>query len=129
MPKPCILIVEDEPAIRQMYAFKLKRMGCEVIEASDGVEGLERAQAAKPALILLDLLLPTMGGEEMLQRLRSTDWGRETVVVVLTNVSQEEAPMDLRLLNVERYIVKASYTPKQVVDIVEEVLKEHKQIA
>jgi DNA-binding response OmpR family regulator len=128
MSSPEILIVEDEPAIRQMYAFKLKQMGYNVIEASDGMEGLERAEASKPDLILLDLLMPTMGGSEMLEKMRSTDWGQHLLVIVLTNVSQDEAPMSLRLLKVEKYIVKAHYTPKQVVEIVEEVLKRYKKI-
>src|SRR3954462_2294227 len=129
MSSPTILIVEDEPAIRQMYAFKLHHIGYEVIEASDGMEGLERAEAAKPDLILLDLLMPTMGGDEMLEKMRATDWGQHILVIVLTNVSHDEAPMSLRLLRVEQYIVKAHYTPKQVVEVVEETLKRYKKIA
>lgn len=63
-----------------------------------------------------------MSGDTMLEKLRSTDWGSDIRVIILTNISKSEAPMGLRLLNVDRYIVKAHYTPSQVANIVEEVL-------
>lgn len=120
MPK--VLIVDDDPPIREMYAFKLKRVGFEVGLASDGVEGLKAAQDFKPDLVLLDLRMPIMDGQTMLRKLREQDWGKNILVIILTNISQDEAPMELRLLRVERYIVKAHYTPKQVIDIVTETL-------
>lgn len=125
MPK--ILIVEDDPPIRTMYVMKLKSEGYDVAEASDGTEGLEAAKTVKPDLILLDLRMPVMSGQEMLKKLRDSDWGKHTLVIVLTNVSQSEASMDLRLLRVEKYIVKAHTTPKQVADIVGETLARYKK--
>jgi len=126
--KPRILIVEDDVPIKEMYELKLKAYGLEVASAVDGVTGLELAKKFKPDLILLDLLLPEMSGDAMLAKVREQDWGKNILVIVLTNVSQDEAPMSLRLLRVERYIVKAHYTPKQVLEVVVETLTRYKKL-
>ncbi len=117
-----ILIVEDDPAIRSMYQMKLQGQGYEVRIAEDGQKGLETSKSFLPDLILLDLLMPGMDGNEMLEKLRSTNWGASIRVIILTNLSKSEAPASLRLLHVDRYIVKAHYTPTQLVEIVREIL-------
>ncbi len=105
-----------------MYQFKLESCGFKVATAHDGQEGLELIHEFRPDLVLLDLRMPVMNGEEMLEKLRQTEWGAKIRVIVLTNISKDEAPASLRLLNVDRYIVKAHYTPHQVVDIINETL-------
>ena len=122
MPKIKIAVIEDEAAIANMYKFKLEHEGYEVKIAFNGEEGLVLVESFKPDLILLDLRMPVMAGDEMLEKLRSYDWGGEIRVVILTNISKDEAPSRLRFLDVDRYVVKAHHTPKQVVDIIEEVL-------
>jgi len=116
-----IAVIEDEAAIREMYVFKLEHDGFEVQAAQNGEEGLVLCENFKPDIILLDLRMPVMSGDEMLKKLRETDWGSHIRVVVLTNISRDEAPAGLRLLNVDRYIVKAHTTPAQVVETVEAV--------
>jgi DNA-binding response OmpR family regulator len=118
-----IAIVEDDLAIASMYEFKLKKSGFKVAVANDGKQGLTLVGSFLPDLILLDLLLPEMNGHEVLEKIRASDWGASIRVIVLTNLSKDEAPHGLRLLNVDRYIVKAHCTPAQVVEIVREVLK------
>jgi DNA-binding NarL/FixJ family response regulator len=66
--------------------------------------------------------MPVMPGDEMLEKMRRTDWGSTIRVIVLTNISRDEAPRSLSLLNVDRYIVKAHHTPAQVLDIINEIL-------
>jgi CheY-like chemotaxis protein len=66
--------------------------------------------------------MPEMNGDEMLTRLREREWGGNIRVIVLTNISKDEAPATLRFLNVDRYVVKAHHTPAQVLEIVREVL-------
>lgn len=122
MPTTTILIVEDEPAICEMYRFKLSSSGYTVLTAHNGQQGLELSETHKPDLILLDLRMPVMSGDEMLEKLRQTDWGANIRVIILTNISRDEAPHALRFLHVARYIVKAHHTPSQVVDVVKETL-------
>lgn len=115
-------MIEDEPAINEMYCLKLELEGFTAISAMNGEEGFEIAKTHKPDLLLLDLKMPLMTGEEMLTRLRQTDWGAKIKVIILTNISRDEAPHSLRMLNIDRYIVKAHYTPQQVIDEVRAVL-------
>jgi len=117
-----IAIVEDDESIREMYKFKLESSGYDVYSASNGQEGLLLAEKIRPDLILLDLKMPIMNGDEMLKKMRETIWGALAKVIILTNLSKDEAPAILKLLNVERYIIKAHYTPKEVIKVIEEVL-------
>ncbi len=117
-----IAVVEDELPIQSMYRLKLEREGFKVAVASNGRTGLALLKSFLPDLVLLDLRMPEMSGDELLSRLRSTEWGADMRVIVLTNISKTEAPQALRFLSVDRYIIKAHYTPTQVVAVVKEVL-------
>lgn len=117
-----IVVVEDDQPIREMYVMKLRSQGFDVDSAEDGKSGLTVIEKFKPDLILLDIRMPVMNGDEMLEKLRATQWGSNIRVVILTNLSKDEAPQKLRLLSVDRYAIKAHYTPGQVVDIVREIL-------
>lgn len=117
-----ILIVEDEEAINNMYKMKLEQEGYEVYNAFNAKDGLELAESKSPALVLLDIMMPEVSGTEMLDKLRSKQWGANIRVIVLTNLGESEAPLDLKYLNVDRYIVKSDYTPSQVAAVVREVL-------
>lgn len=119
-----VVVVEDSHDLRFLYSFKLENEGFEVRSAGDGAEALRLIKAFKPDLILLDLLLPVMSGPEMLARLRQEEWASDIRVIVLTNISKNEAPQTLRFLVVDRYIVKAHHTPAQIVEMVREVLQQ-----
>jgi DNA-binding response OmpR family regulator len=122
MQTPKLSIVEDELSILQLYKTKFEREGFEVATASNGRDGLKVIKRTMPDLVLLDLRMPGMQGDEMLARLRAEEWGASIRVIILTNLSRDEAPSSLRFLAVDRYIVKAHHTPSQVVAIVREVL-------
>lgn len=117
-----IAIIEDEPSIRELYTLKFEKVGYEVRSAADGIEGLRLIESFKPHIVLLDLLMPQMNGDEMLQKLRETEWGRMIKVIILTNVSRLEAPDNLNGLGISRYIVKAELTAAQVAEVVKEEL-------
>ncbi len=117
-----ILIVEDDTSIAHMYQLKFELQRFEVKTAENGVAGLELCEEFRPDLVLLDLMMPVMNGDEMLARMRATEWGAKPRVIILTNISKNEAPMRLRFFNVDRYIVKAHHTPAQVVEIANEIL-------
>lgn len=115
-------IIEDDHDLQYIYKLKLEREGFEVVTASNGEEGLERVKAFMPDIILLDLMMPVMNGADMLAHMRSEEWGSDIRVIILTNISKDEAPQSLRFLHVDRYIVKAHHTPTQVVSIAKEIL-------
>jgi DNA-binding response OmpR family regulator len=117
-----IALIEDEYNLQNMYRFKLELEGFSVKIAGNGLEGLHLIEEFKPHLVLLDLRMPIMSGEEMLARLREHEWAGDIRVIILTNISKNEAPQSLRFLNVDRYIVKAHSTPGQVVEVICEVL-------
>ncbi len=116
-----VAIIEDDAAIQHMYRLKLSRAGFKVCSAHTGIEGLELIEQFKPAVVLLDLMMPEMNGDEMLEKMRATPWGKDIKVVVLTNISESEAPEKLKNLDVKYYIVKAQHTPTQVVTITQAV--------
>lgn len=118
-----IAIIEDEAAIRRMYAFKLKHADFEVVEAEDGEKGLVLIENENPDLVLLDLRMPRMTGEEMLRELRAQPWGEKVPVVVLTNISRDEVPRTLWHLGISDFIVKSNATPQKVVECVEKTLR------
>lgn len=120
MPK--IAIVEDDLAIAQMYRLKFEAEGYKVEIAENGRLGLELCEQLKPDLVLLDLMMPEMNGDEMLAKMRATDWGKDVKVVILTNVGEQEAPEQLKNLGVSAYIVKAEMTPKQVAELAKKEL-------
>ena len=117
-----IAIIEDDKPIQMLYKTKLGIDGFDVITADNGALGLALLEEHQPDLALVDLRMPVMGGDEMIARLRESTWGANIRVIVLTNISRDEAPSELRFLNIDRYLVKAHHTPKQVVDVVNEVL-------
>jgi CheY-like chemotaxis protein len=117
------VVVEDDQDIQYLYKLKLEREGFEVAVANNGIEGLEVIEAFQPDIVLLDIMMPVMNGAEMLARMRSEDWGSNARVVILTNISKDEAPQALRFLHVDRYIVKAHHTPAQIVNVVHEILR------
>ena len=83
---------------------------------------MSRLQPSNLNILLLDIRMPHMGGDEMLLKVREQPWGADMRVIILTNISRDEAPSALRFLHVDRYIVKAYHTPSQIVGIVREVL-------
>jgi DNA-binding response OmpR family regulator len=117
-----IAIIEDDQAISQMYRLKFDAEGYEVETAANGKLGLELADAMRPDIILLDLMMPEMNGDEMLERMRGTDWGKDIKVIILTNVGEQEAPESIKHLGVRRFIVKAEMTPRQVAEMVKNEL-------
>lgn len=120
MPK--IAIVEDDQAISQMYRIKFEADGYEVETAENGKLGLELAEKMRPDVILLDLMMPEMNGDEMLVELRKTPWGKNIKVVILTNMGEQEVPENIKQLGVSAFILKADMTPRQVAELVKKRL-------
>jgi DNA-binding response OmpR family regulator len=117
-----IAIIEDDQAISQMYRFKFEAEGYKVDTADNGKTGLDLVKSMKPDIILLDLMMPEMTGDEMLKILRGSPWGKNLKVIILTNMGEQEIPDSVRKLGVSDVILKADMTPRQVADLVKKHL-------
>lgn len=113
-----IAIIEDDQAISQMYRIKFEAEGYNVETAENGKLGLELIEKMQPDIVLLDLMMPVMTGEEMLVKLRAATWGKRTKVIILTNRGEQEIPPEVRGLDVSAVILKADMTPRQVAELV-----------
>lgn len=120
MPKRRILVIEDEPAIRQGVVDALRFHGFDIIEAAKGDVGLELAQTAEVDLILLDLILPGMLGLDILRQLRET---RPTLPVIILTAKGEERDRVAGLkLGADDYVVKP-FSIKELLARIEAVLR------
>jgi DNA-binding response OmpR family regulator len=118
-----IAIIEDDQAISQMYRFKFEAEGYEVETAENGVFGLALVKSMQPDIILLDLMMPEMTGDVMLEKLRNEAWGKKVKVIILTNMGEQEIPAKVKELGVNGVILKADMTPRQVAELVKKQLK------
>jgi DNA-binding response OmpR family regulator len=118
-----VAIIEDDQMINQMYRVKFEMAGYEVAVAEDGKSGIELVKNMCPDIILLDLMMPGMNGDEALEHIRKMPGYDQTPVAILTNIGREEAPKRIHELGVSQFIVKADATPSQVVSMVESILK------
>ena len=117
-----ILIVEDDPLMARMFEKIFMFENYEVDIAIDGVEGLEKVKSFKPAIILLDVMMPRMNGLQALEKLKLDPETKTIPVVMLTNLAgQQDAEIALAKGAV-KYIIKSEYEPKQVADMVKEIL-------
>ena len=112
--KSKILIVEDDPFLRELYQLKLSEEGFEVFIAQNGEEGFAAAAREVPELILLDIMMPKVDGYEMLKKVKRDGRTNKIPVIIFSNLSQrEEIEKGLRL-GADDFIVKTSLTPLQL---------------
>ncbi len=102
-----ILVVEDEMAYAKILHDQLTAGGYEVIDAKDGMEGLKLALDKKPDLILLDLILPRVGGLKMLNILRRFKWGEKVFVFILTNINESVNESEAMNNKASKYMIKS----------------------
>src|SRR3982751_3057047 len=119
-----IAIIEDDQAISQMYRIKFEAEGYDVATAENGRLGLELISKMQPNIVLLDLMMPVMSGEEMLAEMRKQSWGKDVKVIILTNRGEQEIPPSVRDMGVTAVILKADMTPRQVAELVKNKLAE-----
>lgn len=108
-------MIEDDRFLSEMYATKLSANGFEVETAFDGEEGLSKAKENKPKLVFLDIVLPKKDGFEVLKELKDGGFLEETKVIALTNLGQKEEVERGMNLGASDYIIKAHFTPTEVV--------------
>lgn len=118
-----ILIVEDEEILLTALSEELKGQGFNVIGAHDGVEGVEMALAEKPALILLDLVMPRLDGLGALKQMKESSEIKDIPVVILTNLSDYDKVSEALTLGAMDYLVKANYRLEELVNKIKTVLE------
>ena len=123
MSKCKILVVDDEEDILTLISARLEQNGYQIIVASDGLEGLEKAEKEKPDLILVDVSMPRMNGYQMVQLLRQYESLKEIPVVVITASRQKDEAAWRTQVGVEYFILKPFKT-KELLDKVQEALRE-----
>lgn len=118
-----ILIIEDDKFLRELIAQKLIKENYEVSEAVDGEEGMKKIKEEKPALVLLDLILPGIDGFEVLSRMKEESILSQIPVIILSNLGQkEDVERGLKLGAVD-YLIKAHFTPGEIIEKIKNVLK------
>lgn len=117
-----MLIVEDDNFVAEVYSTKLLEMGHEVQIAQNGEEGLVLIEKSKPDLVLLDILMPVMGGIELLEELKKKVEWKNIPIILLTNVGEKESIQKARNLGVQDYLIKSHFTPAEVIEKIESIL-------
>jgi DNA-binding response OmpR family regulator len=122
MPKKVIskkiLIVEDELPLLNVLSEKLTHEGFSVLQAKNGLEGLEVALKERPDLILLDIIMPVMDGINMLKKLHEDLWGKTAKVIILTNLSEQKKVAEVLKEGMHDYLIKSDW---KIADIVQQI--------
>lgn len=105
-----ILVVEDESILRRLLVTTLRGEGYEVWESDNGYEGHRQAVKHHPDLVLLDIIMPSMNGIEMLRQLRQDTWGKTANVVLLTNLDDVDNMNQGMRYGVTDYFIKSDWS-------------------
>jgi len=120
---PTILVVDDEPPILELVRYTLEDEQIRVLEAADGVQALEVAQAARPDLILLDVQMPRLDGLEVCRRLRADTALGGTRIVMLTAAGQDADRARGLAAGADEYLTKP-FSPLALFTLVRSLLPE-----
>lgn len=118
-----VLIIEDEEALLIMLADKLRREGYEVSTAKDGEEGLAELKKEKLDLVLLDIVMPKVGGLEVLEIMHGDEQLSKIPVIIISNSGQPVEIQKAKALGAKDYLIKTEFEPQEVVDKVNKLLE------
>ena len=116
-----ILAVDDSASIRQLVSFTLKGAGYEVIEAADGMEGLEKAKSRPVNLILTDQNMPRMDGMTMVKNLRALPQYKTVPILILTTESSDAMKAQGRAAGATGWLVKP-FDPQKLLEVIKKVI-------
>lgn len=118
-----IVIVEDNEALADIYKTRLELVGYECHIAVDGEIAMRIIEGLKPDLVLLDLMVPKIAGDQILTRMRESEWGKNIRVYIISNLDEHDAPAGLRELGIEGYTVKINLRDDDIDALVDRILK------
>lgn len=118
-----IVIVEDNASLAEIYRIRLELLGYRCFVAYDGRDALTIIERELPDLVLLDLMVPKVAGDQILEIMRGSTWGKDIPVFIISNLNEMDAPAGLRNLGIEGYAVKANLSNDQLDQLVDNILK------
>ncbi|MCP6718319.1 MAG: response regulator [Patescibacteria group bacterium] len=121
--KQKVLIIEDDPFLVDIYTTKLKDLGFSIDVANDGKDGLRKLKEGNFDLLMLDIVLPHIDGWQVLKQINESEEFKNLKVIVLSNLGQKEEVEKGLKLGAIKYLIKAHYTPQEVIEEIKKVLK------
>ena len=118
-----IFLVEDDQYLVDIYVTKLEKEGFKVDLARDGQKALDFLEKNKPDLLILDIIVPNVDGWEILRRIRKKEKFKNLPVIILSNLNQKREVMKGIDLGATKYLIKAHYTPSEILEEVRKMLK------
>lgn len=118
-----ILIIEDDPLISKMYSEKLARDGYQTEVAENGEDGIEKMKKSPPDLLILDIMMPKMGGIEVIDAMKQDTNLEKIPIIVLSNLSESPDIEKAKKRGVQEYLVKSDLDPEDVTNTVKKYLK------
>ena len=122
-----ILIIEDEEVLLGLLQERLVQEGYQVDIAKDGQEGLEKIRKFKPDLILLDIVMPKMGGFEVMEEVNKDEELKIIPIIIVSNSGQPVELERAKKLGVKDWLIKTDFDPQEVIDKVKKQLDNHGQ--
>ncbi len=117
-----VLLVQNDDFLTKLYEEKFKEAGFEITSAKDGVAGFELAKDFKPDVAIIDLLIPKMDGQALLEKMRRETSLKDVKVIILANLIPEKGIEKVARLGIVDYIVKSDTSAAKLVDKVTKVL-------
>jgi len=122
MSKQKVILIEDDEVLSVVMQEELGRVGFDVDVADSGEKGLKLARSKKPALVLLDLMLPDISGFDVLAKLKADQKTKKIPVVILTSMSMDENIRKAIDAGADDYMVKSQHTVTELVEMIQEFL-------
>ena len=120
--KKLVLLVDDDLTLREMYDERLKTEGFEIDQATNGSEAIQKAKARKPAVVLLDIMMPKVNGFDVLKMMRADQDLKDVPIIILTALIQDVDRAQGKKLGADDYIVKSETMPGEVITKIKGVL-------
>ena len=124
-----IMIIEDDIFVMDIYQTKLSQEGFQLISAINGVEAIKKLATETPDLILLDIVMPYMGGLEVLAEIKKDERINKIPIIMLTNLSQKEEVDTAMGLGANDFLIKSHFTPSEVLEKIEKILEKKEELS
>lgn len=120
---PKLVIVEDNISLAEIYKIRMEMLGYTCFVANDGQVALELIERELPKLVLLDLMVPKIAGDQILETMRASEWGKNIKVLIISNLNEADAPAGLREKGIEGYAVKANLQNDDIDKLVQSIFQ------